>query len=175
MVFVIPDSSKNVKTMEKSQQKSDIIAKDNVAKSENSIPAKTQASKSVLSNTIATSTPSKSGFQTKKKKKKEADRAGFLYNEISRCQNFSTCGSKGQRYKLWHSHEDSIRNRIQLRQEKFEEKLAVKKVDEENRKLDEAKKKSRMMKKKQKNVPENKSWKEKNVEKESKKKKSVYC
>ena len=42
--------------------------------------------------------------------------------------------------KLWHSHEDSIRNRIQLRQEKFEEKLGKKKVDEENRKLDEAKK-----------------------------------
>ena len=48
---------------------------------------------------------------------------------------------KKTKIKLWHSHEDSIRNRIQLRQEKFEEKLAVKKkVDEENRKSDEAKK-----------------------------------
>ena len=141
MVFVIPDSSKNVKTMKESQQKPDIIAKGSVRKSENSIPAKTQASKSVLSNTIATSTPSKSGFQTKKKKKKKKRIGRVSFTMKSPDVKIFQPVDQKDKDKLWHSHEDSIRNRIQLRQEKFEEKLAVKKkVDEENRKLDEAKK-----------------------------------
>ena len=176
MVFVIPDSSKNVKTMEQIQQKPDIIAKGSVAKSENSIPAKTQASKSVLSNTIATSTPSKSGFQSKKKKKKKKRIGRVSFTMKSPDVKIFQPVDQKDKDKLWHSHEDSIRNRIQLRQEKFEEKLAVKKKS--MKKIENwtrQKKKSRRMKKKQKNVPENKNWKEKNVEKESKKKKSVYC
>ena len=74
----------------------------------------------------------------KKEKKKRIGRVSFTMKSPD-VKIFQPVDQKDKE-KLWHSHEDSIRNRIQLRQEKFEEKLAVKKqVEEANRKSDEAK------------------------------------
>ena len=139
MVFVIPESSKSKskKDVPKLEKTSSPTMKNN----------KSSSMKSGFSNTIATSTPTKTLLKKKKKKKKKRmGRVSFTMNSPD-VKIFQPVDQKDKE-KLWHSHEDSIRNRIQLRQEKFEEKLAVKQQKEiiEEKKVEEIKTKEEQLK-----------------------------
>ena len=71
------------------------------------------------------------GRKEKKKKKKRA-RVSFTVNSPD-VKIFEPVKEE-DRTKLWHSHEDSIRNRMQLKLEKHENKTKVRKEKEENAK-----------------------------------------
>jgi hypothetical protein len=158
MVFVIPESSKTNNKMK--NQQAPILEK-------SSSPTFKKAEKSGLSNTIATSTPSKTLLKKNNGRKNKKKRRARFSIDSPEVKMYQPPDEKDKEI-LWHSHEDSIRNRIQLKQEKFEEKLAAKQKIEENIKEQNIELQTKKEKKQ-----EAKRLKEKRKEREKKRRKKI--